>query len=646
MQARIAHAIRAILLAALAVSAAAQPERFVPTGWSYSHARLKPVDLLAVTLSDTFWKPRIQTNINAGWADLEQKFDRHGHLEPFRIIAEKRREKGRTPNNDEFVYKWMEAGGYYAGHPSCGSACDRIATDLDRTIDLVLSIQRPDGYINSYFGNPLFPPAGKGPFDSENRFEFYNFGHLAQAAIALYRTTGDRKLLDPILRFADLIVDKFAAPNTLPYRLNRGPINLRNEHPNHELAMVELYRVTRKKEYLDFAEQTLDGYNFCSRYQIDGHAVQESLLNAGAADVYLEGGEQRFLDTTTRLWEDMVAGRMYLTGGIGSRREGESFGAKYELPEKGYAETCAAISSFFWSHRLLLATGDGRYGDLMERLMYNGILSGLSLSGTHFFYTNPMVSEGERTGVRKGAGGSAEAPRQPWYGTPCCPPNLARFLASLAGHLYATSPNGIWVNLYGAGEANVPFDGERVKITQNTQYPWEGSVKLIIAPASPKRFDLRLRVPSWALGRPVSSDLYRYSEEETQPVTVSVNGAAHEVSIENGFLSIGREWKAGDTVQLQLPMPVRRVLAHPAVLNLTKRVALERGPVVYCVEGVDHGGRALNLTLQEDAKLKAEHRPDLLGGVTVLRGGGLTAIPYAVWANRGVTEMAVWLPSR
>ncbi len=633
-----------ILLLFFTVAALAQPERSVPTGWSYSHAALKPVDLLDVMLADEFLKPRIQTNINIGWDDLHRKFERHGHLEPFRIIAEKRREPGPKPNNDEFVYKWMEAGGYYAGHPSCGEACSRIAADLDKVIALVLSIQRANGYINSYFGNPLFLPEGKGPFHPENRFEFYNFGHLAQSAISLYRTRGERKLLDPILRFADLIVEKFGAPNSLPYRLNRGPINLRNEHPNHEMAMVELYRVTGKKAYLDFAAQTLDEYNFASRYQIDGHAVQESLLNAGAADVYLESGERKFLDTTTRLWEDMVAGRMYITGGIGSKRSGESFGDKYDLPNKGYAETCAAISSFFWSHRLLLATGDGRYGDLMERLMYNGILSGVSLSGTHYFYTNPLVSEGEREGVRKGQGESDEAPRQPWYRTPCCPPNMARFLASLNGYFYATAPDGISVLLYGATEADVGIGEQRVKITQETAYPWKGTVRLAVAPDSPKEFTLRLRVPSWTRGRPVSSDLYRYRSEEAEPVKLTVNGEPQPLSIEKGFLSVSREWSPGDIVELRLPMPVRRVLAHPSVLNLKDRVALERGPVVYCVEGVDHGGRALNLALPIDAKFEAKHRPDLLGGVTVLEGAGLTAIPYAVWANRGVTEMAVWLP--
>lgn len=621
------------LAATAAVAQQPRADRAVSTPWSYAHARLKPVDMRAVRITGGLWKDRVGTNIERGWFDLDRKFDERGYFTPFRTIAEGRDAAagGKTPNNDEFVYKWMEAGGLYAGYPGGGAACDRIRARLDEAAAMVLAIQKPDGYINSYFGNRRVAREVHPPFHPENRFEFYNFGHLAQAAVALYRNTGERKLLDGTLRFADLIVRQFGAPRRLPYRLNRGPINLRNEHPNHELAMVELYRATGDKRFLDFAAQTLDEYNYCSRWQIDGHAVQETLLNAGAVDVYLETGEKRFLDASARLWNDMVEGRVYPTGGIGSRRAGESFGARYELPDEAYAETCAAIGSFFWSYRLLLATGEGKYGDLMERLMHNGVLSGLSLSGTEYFYTNPMAGS---------------APRRPWFQTACCPPNLSRFLAALGGFYYATAPDGVSVLLYGPSEAEVAVNGRKLGLRQETRYPWEGAVRITVEPEAPAAMTLRLRIPSWTHGRPVASDLYRYLDEAAAPVEARVNGAPVSAKVENGFLAISRTWNAGDVVDLALPMPVRRLAAHESVLHLRGRAALERGPVVYCVEGVDNGVVVVRLTLPDAAPLRAEFVPGLLGGVTVIRGEGLQAIPYAVWANRGESRMAVWLPRR
>ncbi len=626
-----------IVLATVASGATA--ERSVPTSWSYAHALWKPVNMLAVRPGG-IWKSRIDTNIAKGWFDVGHKLEENGHITPFRTIAEGRDVStgAKTANNDEFVYKWMEAGGYYAGYPSGGSACERVRAELDKAVDLVLRIQKPDGYINSFFGNRSVAARLRPPFDSENRFEFYNFGHLAQAAIARYRTTGDRKFLDGAIRFADLIVARFAAPNHLPYRMNRGPIHTRTEHPNHEPAMVELYRVTGDRRYLDFVRQTLEEYNFCSRWQIDGHAVQETLLNCGAVDVFLETGDKSFLDASTRLWADMVKGRMYLTGGIGSKLQSEAFGDKYELPNEAYAETCAAISSFFWSHRLLLATGEGMYGDLMERLMYNGILSGLSLSGTEYFYTNPLVA-GKVYSDEK-----ARPLRKPWFSTPCCPPNVARFLASLGGYFYATAPDGISALLYGASAAEIPFGGRKISITQRTNYPWDGTIKLAMEPERPAEFTLRLRIPSWTEGRPVPFDLYRYINAEPARFQVLVNGTPTAAKVENGFAALRREWRHGDIVELRLPMPVRKVAAHESILNLRNHAALERGPVVYCVEGIDHGGSIRDLKLPDGADLRAEFMPGLLGGVTVLRGGKLTAIPYAVWANRGVGDMAVWLP--
>ena len=633
---------------------ASQPTRVIPPPSSYAHAVYKPIPLYSVKLTDTFWKPRVDTNLQKGWADLQQKFESAGSIDAFRTIAEKRDAPAPRPNNDEFVYKWLEAGGFYSGYPDGGLACRRINDELRKMIDLVVSTATAEGYINTWFSNPKTAilentPYGNAPWNPKGQYELYNFGHLAQAGISTYRATGDRKLLDAVVRFANLIVTRFGAPNHLPY-------TAKPDHPNHEMAMVELYRVTGDRRYLDFVEQTYNEYKYWSRSGVQGHAVRDALLNTGAADLYLETGNPAHLETTVRLWEDMVKAKMYLTGGIGAHRQGEAFGEPYVLPDDGYAETCAQISAFFWSHRLLLATADGRYGDLMERLMYNGAISGISLAGTEYFYRNPLVFWGqddidERIG-----------PRKPWFGapgpvgTPCCPPNVSRFLASLADYFYAASGDRLLINLYGANSARVPVAGTTVGITQTTQYPWDGHIRIAVAPDTPATFHLVLRVPAWTQGHPVPFDLYRYLNATPESVKVLVNGKPYVGTVDRGLLTVSRAWKKGDVIDLNLPMPVRRVLAHNAVMHLKGQVAFERGPIVYCLEGTDNGGHALNLIVPDSATLVAEPRPALLGGITVLSGPGfdvegqsaarpvkVTAVPYALWNNRGSGEMTVWL---
>jgi DUF1680 family protein len=631
-----------------------EPTRAVPSPTAYAHAVYAPVPLFAVKLADDFWRPRIDTNIQKGWTDLQQKFESAGSIDAFRTIAEKRDAPAPRPNNDEFVYKWMEAGGFYSGYPDCGETCRRINVELRRMIDLVLSTATPEGYINTWYSNPRTAtlentPYGNAPWNPKGQYELYNFGHLAQAAISTYRATGDRRLLDAVVRFADLIVAKFGAPNHLPY-------TARPDHPNHEMAMVELYRVTGDRRYLRFVEHTYDEYKYWPRTAVQGHAVRDSLLNTGAVDLYLETGKPAHLETPARLWDDMVRARMYLTGGIGSHRQGEAFGEPYVLPDDGYAETCAQISAFFWSHRLLLATGDGRYGDHMERLMYNGVISGISLAGTEYFYRNPVAFRGQDDAAQR------IGPRKPWFGapgppgTPCCPPNVSRFLASLADYFYAAKEDRLLVNLYGANSARVPVSGTVVGLTQTTRYPWDGHVRITVAPDTATAFRLLLRVPAWTQGRPVPSDLYRYLNDAPHAVKILVNGRVSHATPERGFVAVSRTWKKGDVIDLQLPMPVRRVLAHAAVSHLQGQVAFERGPIVYAFEGIDNGGHALDVAVEDAATLSAEARPALLGGITVLTGPGLavdgtgrerrltvTAIPYALWNNRGAGDMTVWL---
>jgi hypothetical protein len=459
--------------------------------------------------------------------------------------------------------------------------------------------------------------------------------------------------LDVALKNADLIAGVFGE-------------NGRHDVPGHEeieIGLVKLYQVTGETKYWQLAQFFLDERGRHDRrafshvasrgaYAQDhlpvieqreavGHAVRAAYLYTGMADVAALTGHQGYLAALQAIWQDVVAHKLHLTGGIGARHEGEAFGEAYELPnETAYNETCAAIGDIFWQYRLFLLTGDGRSLDVLERTLYNGFLAGVSLSGDRFFYPNPLAADGVWP-FNKGFGD-----RQPWFACACCPPNVARFLPQLPEYLYAYDDEGVYVNLYMANMAALPHPITPIQIRQVTDYPWNGRIQLMLNPERAAAFTLHLRVPGWAQGQPVPSDLYRYAQPAAEAVRIQVNGEEIPVEPVKGFVTISRTWQSGDRVMIELPMPVQRVLGHEQVAANRGRVALERGPLVYCVEGVDNG-RLADLHLPDDAALTAEHQPDLLGGVTVIRGEGerpFLAIPYYAWANRGAGEMAVWLP--
>jgi DUF1680 family protein len=383
-----------------------------------------------------------------------------------------------------------------------------------------------------------------------------------------------------------------------------------------------------------------------------GHAVRATYLYSGMADVAALTGEQAYVDAMDRIWHDVVDKKLYLTGGIGSTSSGEAFGLAYEMPNMtAYNETCAAIGNDYWNHRLFLLHADARYIDVMERTLYNGLLSGVSLDGKSFFYPNPLESAGQHQ-------------RSAWFGVACCPGNVTRFLASVPGYVYAQQDETLFVNLFVASTAEVEMAGGRkVKLVQETRYPWDGGVRLTVSPDREGPFEVRLRIPGWARGEAVPSDLYRFADAPGEKPTLRVNGQPMAITLEKGYARVQRRWKAGDVVELGLPMPVRRVVAHPSVQADQGRVALQRGPLVYAAEWADNpGGRVRNLLLAEGA-LQTAFRPDLLGGVQVVTGRALslaydaegkvtrreqdfTAIPYYAWANRGPGEMTVWLPNR
>jgi DUF1680 family protein len=489
---------------------------------------------------------------------------------------------------------------------------------------------------------------------------------MYEAAVAHYQATGKRSLLDVALKSADLLTREFRAGRRL-------------DPPGHqevEIGLVKLYRATGERKYLDQARFFLSqrgnaaGHKLYGVYAQDhvpvleqkeavGHAVRAGYMYSAMADVGALAGDAAYVQALGTLWEDVVSRKLYLTGGLGARRDNEGYGEPYELPNlSAYAETCAAIAGAMWNHRMFLLHGDAKYLDVLERILYNGFLSGVSLNGERFFYPNPLAADGKRAFNMRQKG------RSEWFDCSCCPTNVVRFLPSIPGYVYGQRGNDLFVNLFLAGKAELDVAGAKVTVRQETRYPWDGKVRIVLEPARPAELAVRVRIPGWAQGRPVPGDLYRYADPVAAAFTLAVNGQTVKPELEQGFAVLRRTWKSGDAIEIDLPMPVRRVLSHEKVAANAGRVALERGPVVYCAEAADNGGRVFNLVLPDDAPLEARPRPDLLGGVTVLAGRALglhasedgrsvvtreqdfVAVPYHVWAHRGEGEMAVWLPRR
>lgn len=625
---------------------------------THSDYPISPVPFTAVRFDDAFWRPRLETNRAVTLPFNFRKCEETGRIDNFAKAA------GWMDGphegiffNDSDVFKVVEGAAY-----SLALAPDpALDSYLDDLIAKFAGAQEPDGYL--YTARTIDPSAVRADREGLTRWshlrvnhELYNVGHLYEAAVAHFQATGKRNLLDVALKNADLIDSIF------------GP-DKRRDVPGHqeiEIGLAKLYRVTGDERYLRLAKFFLDerghangrelytnfgnpGYMqdhlpVTEQREAVGHAVRAVYMYTGMADVAALTGDSRYIEAINRLWENVVGRKLYLTGGIGARHTGEAFGDDYELPNaEAYAETCAAIANVLWNQRMFLLHGDARYVDILELSLYNGLLSGISLSGDEFFYTNPLASDG-KTAVNRGAIG-----RQPWFDCSCCPTNDVRFLASLPGYVYAADAKNktLYVNLFVAGQATVNVGGQQVRLRQETTYPWNGRVRLRVELPGKADFALALRIPGWAVNQPVPGDLYRYLAPESSRPTLTVNGEVVEPPMEKGYAVLRRAWKSGDVVELTLPLPVRRVLCHEAVEGNRGRVALMRGPLVYCVEGVDNGGSLADLTLADAAALSVEHRAELLNGVTVIRAGGehpFTAIPYYAWGHRGVGEMAVWLP--
>ncbi|MBI3698087.1 MAG: glycoside hydrolase family 127 protein [Acidobacteria bacterium] len=615
------------------------------------HARLRGVPVRAVRMGDGFWSSRLRINVERSIPTLLALLEQHGIVDNFRRVSGRKQVERRGPlYTDSDIYKWMEAAAFVL---QSGDRPDLRAA-IDRLTEEIVAAQEPSGYLNTYYAGDR---ADKRFTEMYRSHELYCLGHLLQAAIAYYRATGDRKLLDSGIRFANYLAGNFG-PQKQPALTG---------HPELEMALVELYRTTGDKRYLDFAGYLLSGVErerlklqdsqlrymfsgkpFTSRTQLEGHAVRAMYACSGAADYFLDSGDPAYRKTLETLWRDMVAHKLYITGGVGSRASGEAFGEPYELPNaQAYTESCAAIGNFMWNWRMLMATGEARFADMMERALYNGINSGMSLSGTLYCYRNPLESNGEKI-------------RNEWYDTTCCPPNLERTLAALPGYLYSTSADGVYVNFYHNSDLDWRlWNGAGLKLRQSTGYPWSNSVEIIVSPEQAAQFSVYLRIPAWSAR-----------------TRLNVNGEPVSPAPKPGeYFQIRRLWKPGDRVSMSVDMTPRLTQANPRVRENIGRVAVERGPLVYCLEQMDQSGERsifdASLPAGSGQEFQAEFRRDLLDGVLVLRHPGiftesplsdeplyqpfpkparkqaraeLIFVPYYAWANRGPSAMQVWIP--
>ncbi|MBE7170883.1 MAG: glycoside hydrolase family 127 protein [Williamsia sp.] len=630
-----------------------------PAG-AQSLKKMEAVSFSQVDINDLFWKPRIEkVSLVTIPVCIDQTEVKTPRIRNFEKVARKKGEKHEgIYYDDSDVFKALEAIAYsLKNHPD-----KDLEKKADEWIDKIAAAQLPDGYLNTYY---TLTGLDKRWTDME-KHEDYNAGHLFEAATAYYNTTGKRKLLDVAIRFADHIDSTFRLQNR----------HWVSGHEEIELALVKLYHTTGNKRYLDLADWYLQqrghgygqgaiwtnrnmGAKYCQddvplkeQQEITGHAVRAMYLYTGAADVGAEKGDPGYMDAMKRVWEDVVYRNMYITGGIGSSGRNEGFSTDYDLPnEEAYCETCASVGMVLWNQRMNLLTGDSKYIDVLERSLYNGALDGLSLSGNRFFYGNPLASTGRNQ-------------RSEWFGTACCPSNIARLVESLGDYIYAKSGDAIWVNLFVGSTTTVNLQKGKVALQQQTGYPWSGAVQLAVMPERTQKFSLRLRIPGWAQGEPVPGKTYRFADEDTSKFVIEVNGKPIAYTLEQGYALINREWKKGDKVSLYLPMPVRRVRAIDSVKQDKNRVAFQRGPLVYCFEHPDNAGKAMNFFIPSKTPFTTEYNGDLLNGVVVLEAQApvvqastdgssvstvnkkITAIPYYAWANRGPGQMQVWVPEK
>ena len=619
------------------------------------NSRLRPVPVEAVHLANGFWSTRRTVTTQRSLPTMLELLEEHGEVDNFRRLSGRKNAPRRGPvYTDSDVYKWIEAASWaLASNETPETDKTKFRSQIESLISDIAAAQEPSGYLNTYY---VGEKAHLRFTEMTRSHEGYCLGHLIQAAIAYYRATGSQALLVPAMKFADFLVANFG-PTSHPFLTG---------HPELEMALVELYRTTGNGNYLSFARYLLSGVErdrlklkdseirymfsgkpFTSRTEFEGHAVRALYASSGATDYFMESGDPAYKKTLDLLWTDLTMRKMYITGGVGARANGESIGDSYELPNlDAYAETCAAVANVMWNFRLWALTGSASYADVLERALYNGVNSGMSLSGTLYCYRNPLASNGEKL-------------RNPWYDTDCCPPNVERLFESLPGYFYAMSRDGVYVNLFDNSQLDWHLaDGTPFQLMQTTTYPWWGDVHFAVEPARPSAFTVYLRWPAWAASANV--------QVNGQPVILGDQKPG-------SFIAISRIWKRGDNISLSLQMQAVQIVANPKVTSDFGRSAMQRGPLIYALEQIDQNGAALpEITVRHNGQIAEPFRKDLLGGVTVLKVSGqvaekpfveeplyqtlalaasrpkrsivLTYIPYFSINNREPTPMEVWAP--
>ena len=622
---------------------------------------IQPVPFTAVKLTDNFWAPRIKKNASVTIPIAFGFCESTGRVKNFEIAAGRDTGKFQTiyPFDDSDVYKIIEGASY-----SLQTFPDpKLEVYLDTLIKKIGLAQEPDGYLytnrtiaEKHGGKGLHEWAGKNRWemDSVLSHELYNLGHLYEAAVAHYQATGKRTLLDIALKSADLVNKDFGYDRIKVY-------------PGHqviEMGLVKLYRVTGDKKYLDLARFFLDirgpkgrSYNQANLRPVDqteavGHSVRATYMYSGMADIAAIENDSAYLNAITKIWENLVYGKMYLTGGIGATGGNEGFADPYILPNmSAYCETCASIGDIFFNQRLFLLHGQSKYIDILEKTLYNSMLSGVSLSADRFFYPNPLESNGQHQ-------------RQAWFGCACCPSNVARFVPAIPGYIYAVTDKELYVNLFISNEADINIGKRKVRISQKANFPWDGKVELTVNPETNGKFILKIRIPGWAQNEAQPGELYKFTDQDTEPVKIFINGKVTDLNLADGYALVSRKWKSGDKVEVEFPMPVRKVVADARVKEDMDKIAFQRGPVIYCAEWPENNtGNVLDLVIKKDAPFTTEFEPSLLEGTQVIKTSGVQTkktlngkvvmlgtepvklIPYALWNNRGAGQMMVWFPT-
>lgn len=619
---------------------------------------IDPVPFTSVKVTDSFWGQRLNASREVTIPLAFSKCEETGRYTNFVNAAHPSDtiKVGGLAFDDTDVYKTIEGASYLLQtYPD-----KKLAKYIDSVLVIVAAAQESDGYLyTSRTMNPKHPHewAGSKRWEKveELSHEFYNLGHMVEGAIAHYQATGKRNFLDIAIRYADCVCREIGTGEGQQIRV-----------PGHqiaEMALAKLYLVTGQQKYLDQAKFFLDERGHTSRTdeysqahkpvveqdEAVGHAVRAAYMYAGMADVAALTGDTAYIHAVDRIWDNIVGKKYYITGGIGATSAGEAFGKNYELPNmSAYCETCAAIGNVYVNYRLFLLHGESKYYDVLERTLYNGLISGVSLDGGGFFYPNPLESIGQHQ-------------RQPWFGCACCPSNICRFIPSLPGYIYAVKDKDVYVNLFMSNISNLKVEGKAVSLEQATKYPWNGDIAIGVKKNSAGQFTMKIRIPGWVRNQVVPSDLYAYSDGKRLNYTVKVNGEQVTSELKDGYFCIDRRWKKGDKVEVHFDMEPRTVKANNKVEADRGRIAVERGPIVYCAEWPDNDFDVLSVFMNRAPKFDVVEKPELLYGMNQLKtdaqilgyddSGRLTAtdvkltlIPYYAWAHRGSGAMAVWLP--